>query len=288
MSVGLIMLWIVLGIVAVIALASSIRTVRPVDRGLIERFGKYNRFANPGLVFILPFGIEKLLKVNITEMMVDAGGQEIITKDALNASVDAQVYFKVKPDEGNVKASEYNVYNYKIQIVALARTTLRNIIGTMNLMEANSERGKINQSLYEQLTKETQSWGIEIVRTELKEINPPGSVQEAMNNVVVANNKKIAAIDFATATETEADGVRRAVIKKADGEKQSRILVAEGEAEAIKLVNTAAQTYFKNEAQTLKQLEVTQAALANNSKIVIPTGQSLINVIGDLAGITKK
>jgi regulator of protease activity HflC (stomatin/prohibitin superfamily) len=288
MSVGLTVFWIVLGIVAVIALVSSIRTVRPVARGLVERFGKYNRFANPGLIFIMPFRIEKLLTVNITEMMVDAGGQEIITKDALNASVDAQVYFKVKTDEESVKASEYNVYNYKVQIVALARTTLRNIIGTMNLMEANSERGKINQSLYEQLTKETQSWGIEIVRTELKEINPPGSVQEAMNNVVVANNKKIAAIDFATATETEADGVRRAAIKKADGEKQSRILVAEGEAEAIKLVNTAAQTYFKNEAQILKQLEVAQAALVNNSKIVIPAGQSLINVIGDLAGITKK
>jgi regulator of protease activity HflC (stomatin/prohibitin superfamily) len=288
MSVGWIVFWTVFGILAFIALVTSIRTVRPIARGLVERFGKYARFANPGLIFIMPFGIEKLIRVNVTEMMVDAGGQEIITKDALNANVDAQVYFKVKTDEESVKASEYNVYSYKVQIVALARTTLRNIIGTMNLMEANSERGKINQSLYEQLTKETESWGIEIVRTELKEINPPGSVQEAMNNVVVANNKKIAAIDFATATETEADGVRRAAIKKADGEKQSRILVAEGEAEAIRLVNTAAQTYFKNEAQTLKQLEVTQAALANNSKIVIPTGQSLINVIGDLAGITKK
>jgi regulator of protease activity HflC (stomatin/prohibitin superfamily) len=288
MSAGWIVFWIVFGIVAVIALVTSIRTVRPIARGLVERFGKYARFANPGLVLIIPFGIEKLITVNITEMMVDAGGQEIITKDALNANVDAQVYFKVKTDEESVKASEYNVYSYKVQIVALARTTLRNIIGTMNLMEANSERGKINQSLYEQLTKETESWGIEIVRTELKEINPPHSVQEAMNNVVVANNKKIAAIDFATATETEADGVRRAAIKKADGEKQSRILVAEGEAEAIKLVNTAAQAYFKDEAQILKQLEVAQAALMNNSKIVIPTGQSLINVIGDLAGITKK
>jgi len=288
MSAGWTVFWIVFGIVAVIALVTSLRTVRPIARGLVERFGKYARFANPGLVLIIPFGIEKLITVNITEMMVDAGGQEIITKDALNANVDAQVYFKVKTDEESVKASEYNVYSYKVQIVALARTTLRNIIGTMNLMEANSERGKINQSLYEQLTKETESWGIEIVRTELKEINPPHSVQEAMNNVVVANNKKIAAIDFATATETEADGVRRAAIKKADGERQSRILVAEGEAQAIKLVNEAADAYFKGNAQLLKQLQVAQEALVNNSKIVIPTGQSLINVIGDLAGITRK
>jgi len=288
MSAGLIVFWVVFGIVAFIALVTSIRTVRPIARGLVERFGKYNRFANPGLVFILPFGIEKLTKVNITEMMVDAGGQEIITKDALNASVDAQVYFKVKTDETSVKASEYNVFNYKVQIVALARTTLRNIIGTMNLMEANSERGKINKSLYDQLTVETQNWGIEIVRTELKEINPPDTVQQAMNKVVVANNEKTAAIDFATATETKADGERRAVIKKADGDKQSRILVAEGEAQAIKLVNEAADAYFKGNAQLLKQLQVAQEALANNSKIVIPTGQSLINVIGDLAGITKK
>ena len=288
MSAGWTVFWIVFGIVAFIALVTSIRTVRPVARGLVERFGKYKRFANPGLILIIPFGIEHLLKVNITEMMVDAGGQEIITKDALNAVVDAQVYFKVKTDETSVKASEYNVFNYKVQIVALARTTLRNIIGTMNLMEANSERGKINQSLYAQLTQETQNWGIEIVRTELKEINPPDTVQQAMNKVVVANNEKTAAIDFATATETKADGERRAVIKKADGDKQSRILVAEGEAQAIKLVNEAADAYFKGNAQLLKQLQVAQEALANNSKIVIPTGQSLINVIGDLAGITKK
>jgi regulator of protease activity HflC (stomatin/prohibitin superfamily) len=288
MSAGWIVFWTVFGIVAFIALVTSIRTVRPVARGLVERFGKYKRFANPGLTFIMPFGIEHLLKVNITEMMVDAGGQEIITKDALNASVDAQVYFKVKTDETSVKASEYNVFNYKLQIVALARTTLRNIIGTMNLMEANSERGKINKSLYDQLTVETQNWGIEIVRTELKEINPPDTVQQAMNKVVVANNEKTAAIDFATATETKADGERRAVIKKADGDKQSRILVAEGEAQAIKLVNEAADAYFKGNAQLLKQLQVAQEALVNNSKIVIPAGQSLINVIGDLAGITKK
>jgi regulator of protease activity HflC (stomatin/prohibitin superfamily) len=288
MSAGWTVFWIIFGIVAVIALVTSIRTVRPVARGLVERFGKYARFANPGLILIIPFGIEHLLKVNITEMMVDAGGQEIITKDALNAVVDAQVYFKVKTDETSVKASEYNVFNYKVQIVALARTTLRNIIGTMNLMEANSERGKINQSLYAQLTQETQNWGIEIVRTELKEINPPDTVQQAMNKVVVANNEKTAAIDFATATETKADGERRAVIKKADGDKQSRILVAEGEAQAIKLVNEAADAYFKGNAQLLKQLQVAQEALVNNSKIVISTGQSLINVIGDLAGITKK
>ena len=284
-----IIVWSVLAVfVLFVILPTSLRTIRPTDRGLIERFGKYVRFGSPGLVWIAPLGIERLIRINVTEMMVDAGGQEIITKDSLNAQVDAQVYFKVKPDEVNVKASEYNVYNYKIQIVALARTTLRNIIGTMNLMEANSERGKINQSLYEQLTKETKDWGISIVRTELKEINPPEDVQKAMNNVVVANNQKVAAVDFATATETKADGERRATVKVAEGEKTAKILVAEGEAKAIELVNTAANTYFKGNAQILKQLQTVAEALQSNSKIVLPTGQSLVNVIGNLAGLEEQ
>lgn len=289
--------WIISGIaVLLIAYISlSLKTIRPTDRGLIERFGRYNRFGSPGLVWIIPF-VERLVKVNITEMMVDAGGQEIITRDSLNAQVDAQVYFKVKSDEDSVKASEYNVYNYKVQIVALARTTLRNIIGTMNLMEANSERGKINRSLYDQLTLETRSWGLEIVRTELKEINPPKGVQEAMNNVVIANNQKIAAVDFATATETKADGEKRAKIKLAEGAKQtlileaegqreSKILVAEGDAQAIKLVNESANAYFVGNAQLLKQLQTVTESLQTNSKIVIPIGQSLVNVVGDLAGL---
>lgn len=107
----------------------GIRIVRPTHRGLIERLGKYNRFAAPGFNWIMPI-IDKMYQVNVTEQMVDAEPQEIITFDNLNARVDAQVYFKVKPDEESVKSSQYNVFNYQYQIVNLARTTLRNIIGT--------------------------------------------------------------------------------------------------------------------------------------------------------------
>jgi regulator of protease activity HflC (stomatin/prohibitin superfamily) len=276
-------------------LSQSVHTVRPTSRGLIERFGKYNRFANPGIVFLIPF-IEHLVRVNITENMIDAGLQEIITSDSLNAQVDAQVYFKVRSDEESVKASQYNVFNYMRQIVALARTTLRNIIGTMTLKDANSERGKINSALYNNLASETKNWGLEIVRTELKEINPPTDVQETMNKVVKASNEKIAAIDFATARETQADGERRAAIKvaegqrqaailQAEGQKQAKVLVADGEAQAIKLVNEAADLYFKGNAQMLRQLQAVETSLTSNSKIVVPTDSSLINVIGGLAGI---
>lgn len=262
----------------------GIRIVRPTERGLTERLGKYHRFNNPGFHWIMP-GIEKMYRINITEQMVNAESQEIITNDNLNASVDAQVYFKVKQDEDSVKNSLYNVNNYKWQIVNLARTTLRNIIGTLTLKSANSERGKINAELHKTLLSETLNWGIEIVRTELKEIDPPKDVQETMNKVVKAENEKIAAIDYASARETVADGEKRAKIKEAEGYKQSKILHAEGEAEAIKLVNEAADKYFTGNAQLLRKLEALETSLSSNTKIVIPTGSELINVISEMAGV---
>ncbi|MBN8834907.1 MAG: SPFH/Band 7/PHB domain protein [Sphingobacteriales bacterium] len=263
---------------------SGIKIVRPTHRGLIERLGKYIKYANPGFHWIIPY-IDKLYLVNITEQMVDAQPQEIITNDNLNASVDAQVYFRVIETEESVKSSLYNVNNYKLQIVNLARTTLRNIIGTLTLRSANSERGKINAELHNTLKNETSSWGIVIIRTELKEIDPPRDVQETMNKVVKAENEKIAAIDYATANETVADGVKRAKIKEAEGYKRAQVLHAEGEAEAIMLVNVAADQYFTGNAQLLKKLETLEASLKNNAKIVIPTGSELVNIIGDMAGI---
>jgi len=278
------MITFVILVLLVVAFFAGIRIVRPTHRGLIERFGKYNRFANPGFHWIVPI-IEIMYQVNVTEQMVDAEPQEIITNDNLNAKVDAQVYFKVKADEESVKKSQYSVNNYLYQIVNLARTTLRNIIGTLTLKSANSERGKINEELHKTLMTETASWGLEIVRTELKEIDPPKDVQETMNKVVKAENEKIAAIDYATATETAADGERRAEIKRADGQMQARVMRAQGESEAIKLVNEAAEKYFVGNAQHLRRLETIEKALANNTKIIVPAGTQLVNVIGDLAGV---
>lgn len=262
----------------------GIRIVRPTRRGLVERLGKYHRFANMGFNWIVPF-IDKIYLVNVTEQMVDAEPQEIITNDNLNALVDAQIYYKVKPDEDSVKNSQYNVNDVNYQIVNLARTTLRNIIGTLTLKSANSERGKINDELHKILIQETTTWGIDIVRAELKQIDPPKDVQETMNKIVKAENEKIAAIDFATAVETRADGEKRANIKQAEGIKQSRILQAEGEAEAIKLVNDAANKYFVGNAQLLKKLETVQNAFEENTKIIVPADADLVNVIGNLAGV---
>ena len=268
----------------IIIFFAGVRIVRPTQKGLIERLGKYTKLAQPGFHWIIPV-IDRLFLVNITEQMIDAEPQEIITNDNLNASVDAQVYFRVKSDESSVKGSMYDVNNYQWQIVNLARTTLRNIIGTLTLKSANSERGRINMELHETLHKETQNWGIEIIRTELKQIDPPSDVQETMNKVVKAENEKIAAIDFATAAETVADGVKRSKIKEAEGVKRAKILHAEGEAEAIKLVNESADKYFIGNAQLLRKLEAVEKSLESNAKIVIPTGSDLVNIIGDMAGI---
>jgi regulator of protease activity HflC (stomatin/prohibitin superfamily) len=260
------------------------RIIRPTHRGLIERLGKYRKFADPGFHWIIP-GVDRMYQINTTEQMINAESQEIITYDNLNARVDAQVYFKIKSDEVSVKNSQYNVNNITYQIVNLARTTLRNIIGTMTLKSANSERGKINKSLYTTLLEETTDWGIEIVRTELKEIDPPKDVQETMNKIVKAENEKMAAIDFATAVETRADGEKRAEIKKAEGIKTANILRAEGEAQAIQLVNEAAEKFFVGNAQVLRRIQAVETSLSNNAKIVLPTDKDLINVIGEMAGV---
>jgi regulator of protease activity HflC (stomatin/prohibitin superfamily) len=282
--------------VLIVLLLMGIRIVRPTSRALIERMGKYHRFAGQGLTFIIPY-VDRIVKVNITEQMVDAEEQQIITKDRLNAGVDAQVYFKVKPTEEAVKASQYNVNDYEYQIVNLARTTLRNIIGNMSYEDANSKRGTINKELHKILNEEAKPWGIEIVRTEIKQIDPPKDVQDSMNKVIMAENLKKAAVDNATAKETEADGFKRAAVKTAEGKKQALLLEADGQAgaiervakadaEKIKLVNTAAETYFKGNAQTLKKLEVTAEALKRNGKFVIDSKSNLVNVMSEMAGVT--
>ncbi len=271
-------------VIVVLFLFSGIRIVRPTNRALVERLGKYHHFASSGFNWIIP-GIDRMFIINVTEKMINAEPQEIITNDNLNARVDAQVYFKIKSDEESVKNSQYNVNSIEYQIVNLARTTLRNIIGTMTLKSANSERGKINKELHSTLLDETRNWGIEIVRTELKEIDPPKDVQETMNKIVKAENEKIAAIDYATATETKADGEKRAEIRKAEGIKQAAILRAEGEAQAIQLVNEAAEEFFVGNAQLLRRIQAMETSLKDNAKIVVPMGSDLVNVLGEMGGI---
>lgn len=253
--------WIYVGGVALtIFLISGIRIVRPTHKLLVETLGKYTKTRDAGFTWIIPF-IQRAMRVNITERMVDIQPQTVITRDNLNAVVDAVVYYQIK----DAKASQYNVDNHEIQLTSLARTTLRAVIGKMTFTEANEERDKINERVEKILDKETDSYGVEVLRVEIQKIEAPQDVQKAMNEVVVAERNKMASKDFANAKEIEADGLRRALIKEADGQKQSSILKAEGEAKAFKLINES----FVGNAQLLKKLEVTQASLENNTKIVL-------------------
>jgi len=277
-------IWI---IIFVIFFVLGIRIVRPVEVGVVERLGKFKKVAGQGFHWIFPI-IDRMSKVNVTEIRVDIPPQEVITKDKLNAHVDAVVYYRIR----NAKKALYNVQDYHSSVVSLARTTLRAVVGKMNLSDANESRDSINLNVEREMSSqiekpghETEGWGIDILRVEIQEITPPRDVQAAMNNVVKAENEKIAAIDLATALETKADGERRAEIKKAEGVKQGRILKAEGEAEAIRLVNESANKYFKGNAQILKKLETVESSLKENAKIVVPSKTELVNVIGDLAGV---
>jgi regulator of protease activity HflC (stomatin/prohibitin superfamily) len=270
--------------------AKGIRVIRPTHKAAIERLGKFQRIKDSGITWVVPF-IDKSFMVNITEQITEAERQEIITKDNLNATVSAQVYYKVRSDDQSVKDALYKVNDYQSQIIALARTTMRNVIGDKDFATVNSKRGELNLDIMNQIQEQVKDWGIDVVRVEVKEIDPPKEVQETMNAVIQANNKKVAAKDLAEAAATEADGERQASIKRAEGSKQSAILQAEGqasatktiaeaeatkiktiaaaEAERIKVVNQAAKDYFKDNAIELKRLETMQEAMKDNTKYII-------------------
>ena len=261
--------------------AAGIKIVRPTEEGIVEFLGKYSRTASAGFNWIVPV-IFKMYRINITERRVDIDPQSIITKDKLNAEVDGVVYYKVT----DAQKSVYQVQNFELSVPSLAKTTLRAVIGKMTLTEANENRDIINQEVEKILDREVTKWGITVVRVELQRIEPPPDVQTAMNMVVKAENEKIAALDLATSIETKADGERRAEIKKAEGIAQAIKLKAEADGEAIKIVNEAAEKYFVGNAQLLKKLETVSEALRDNAKIIVPSDSDLVNVIGNLGGIT--
>lgn len=284
-------------LVCLVAIRASYAQVRPTERCIVERFGKFNRFKEAGLTIGIPL-IERLRLINVTERMVTCNKQEVITGDNLNAQVSAQVYYKIKGDETSVKNSQYNVDNVHVQIVSLAQTTLRNVMGGLTLREANSQRAKLNLDLQAIISKETEDWGIEIVRCEIADINAPDDVQKAMNKVVMAESEKRAALDFATAVETKADGDKRAKIKNAEAAAKEVTLAAEAnaesitvnataKAEAIRTVNKAAEETFVGNAVTLKKLEVAEKVLENNAKFFIPEGTDLNMIVSEVSGISS-
>lgn len=218
---------VIIAVFLIIVAASSLKIVRPFERGLIERLGKFKREVGSGIHFIIPF-FEKMIKVDMREKVIDVPPQEVITKDNVVVTVDAVIYYEVTDAYRVV----YNVSNFEMATIKLAQTNLRNVIGELELDQTLTSREKINMKLRTVLDEATDKWGVRITRVEIKKIDPPQDITEAMSKQMKAERTKRAAI-------LEAEGYREAQILKAEGEKNAAILRAEGEAEAIKRVAEA-------------------------------------------------
>jgi regulator of protease activity HflC (stomatin/prohibitin superfamily) len=297
-----------IALVVIVFLLAAVKIVRPFQRGIVERLGKYKVTVDPGLHIILPF-IDTMRVVDMREQVVDVPPQEVITSDNVVVSVDAVVFYEPTDPQRLV----YNVADFFMAVTKLAQTNLRNLIGDLQLDEALTSRDRINTALREILDDATDKWGVRVVRVEIQRIDPPVDVMGAMHEQMKAERTR-------RATVTSAQGVREAEITRAEGEKQARILAAEGQkAQAIleaqgdaEAVRTRAEaerfrleTVAAGEASAIRQefagihdgdpsrdllavkyLE-TLAALADGraTKLIVPT--EFAGVLGAVAGIAE-
>ena len=287
MSVGVIVVIVILVLVLVITLAKSVTIIHQAEKGLIERFGKYKETLEPGLRFIVPFMDSLVTRVDMRETVLDVEPQPVITKDNVTVTVDAVVYYYVT----DAKAVRYEVANFYVAVSKLAQTNLRNLIGDMSLDETLTSRERINAALRETLDEATDKWGVKVTRVEVKEIEPPRDISDAMSKQMKAEREKRAVILEAEAYKQkqilEAEGDRQNNILVAEGDRQAAILRAEGEAQAIENVSLAADKFFIGNAQLLKQLQVTQASLEENTKLIMSDQSRLINVLGLSEALAK-
>jgi regulator of protease activity HflC (stomatin/prohibitin superfamily) len=266
-------------ILALTALAKGARTVKQYEKGLITRLGKYHGMAQSGLTFIVPF-VDDIVRVDMREQVITVPPQKLITKDNVTVEVDAVVYYKVIDP---VK-SQYEVQDFGYACTTLAQTNLRNLIGDRTLDETLVARDMINTNLREVLDEATNNWGCKVTRVEVQKIEPPRDITDAMSQQMKAEREKRAAVLEAEGIKQsqilQAEGQKQAAILKAEGDAQARITRANAEAEAVKLVSNAAETYFKERAELMRRLEVLNNTLAQNTKYIVPSNSSLVNVLG--------
>ena len=284
-------------LVLLVVAFKGVKILRPYEKGVVERLGKYSRTVESGLVIIIPF-VETIRKVDMREQVVDVPPQEVITKDNTVVVVDCVIFYEVVDPFNAV----YNVVNFYQAITKLAQTNLRNIIGDLELDQTLTSREKINSQLREVLDLATDKWGTRVVRVEIQKIEPPTDIVEAMSKQMKAERMKRAAI-------LEAEGYKQSEIKKAEGDKQAAILEAEGKAEAIKAVADAdkyqeiaiAEGEAKailtvygaihegnptNDLLAVKYMEALQkVADGKATKIFLPLETS--GVLGSIAGISE-
>ena len=279
---------------------SGVKLVRPYQRGVVERLGKYKGTVDPGLRIIVP-GVDRVTRVDMREQVIDVPPQEVITSDNVVVSVDAVVYYEATDAQRLV----YNVGDFILAVVKLAQTNLRNVVGDMQLDEALTSRDKINLALRDILDTATDKWGVKVVRVEIQRVDPPPDVMSAMHEVMKAERTRRAVV-------TEAQGNREAAITRAEGEKQAAILAADGQAAATRAMADAEayrqQAVAEGEAAALarvlgamKEVGVTSEILAlkwfealqvmstgEASKIYLPsTPDGMTSAIASLAEIVQ-
>ncbi|MFJ4297018.1 SPFH domain-containing protein [Curtobacterium sp. SP.BCp] len=241
-TILLLLLILVVVIFVIVVLARAIRIVPQATAGIVERLGKYHKTLSPGLNLLVPF-IDRLRPlIDMREQVVSFPPQPVITEDNLVVSIDTVVYFQVT----DARAATYEIANYLGAVEQLTTTTLRNVVGGLNLEEALTSRDNINGQLRVVLDEATGKWGIRVGRVELKAIEPPVSIQDAMEQQLRAERNRRAAILQAEGTKQsqilEAEGQRQAAILQAEGDAKAQVLRAEGEAQAIATVFDAIHT----------------------------------------------
>lgn len=227
---------IIIALFLIFIVSGSLKIVRPYEKGLIERLGRYQRTVESGLNFIVPF-VERITKIDIRETVIDVPPQEVITNDNVIVTVDAVIYYEIT----DVYRVIYNVGDFSSAAVKLAQTNLRNVIGELELDQTLTSRERINTKLREVLDDATDKWGVKVTRVEIKKIDPPNDIMEAMSRQMKAERMKRAAI-------LESEGYKQSEIKKAEGDKTAAILKAEGQAESVKRVADAEKYKLTQEA----------------------------------------
>ena len=236
MDIAVAIVLLVLVAFVIIVLVRSVRIVPQARAGVVERLGKYQRTLNPGLTILIPFVDRLLPLLDLREQVVSFPPQPVITEDNLVVSIDTVVYFQVT----DARAATYEIANYIQAVEQLTTTTLRNVVGGLNLEEALTSRDQINGQLRGVLDEATGRWGIRVSRVELKAIDPPHSIQDSMEKQMRAERDRRAAILTAEGTKQSAiltaEGQRQSSILKAEGDAKAAILRADGEAQAIQKV----------------------------------------------------
>jgi regulator of protease activity HflC (stomatin/prohibitin superfamily) len=275
---------VIIAFVIFIIAATGLKIIRPWQKGLVERLGKYQRTADAGLTLIIPF-MERLIKIDMREQVVDVPPQSVITKDNVVVEVDAVVYYEVTDP---VKVT-YNVANFYAAATKLAQTNLRNLVGDLALDESLTSREVINTKLRQILDDATDKWGTKVTRVELQRIEPPVDVTEAMHRQMKAERERRAMILEAEGSKKsailKAEGQAEAIKKVADADKYEKLTVAKGEAEAVETVyNAIHKGRPTNDLIAIKYLEALQKiADGKATKIFLPFEAS--GVLGSVAGI---